>query len=958
MSLKRIYSPGKNHLFQKNDFDLKLNGLTTPSTTTKIPLTTKNIFKSNADNIIFNDYPLFTSPNNNISEKKEANNDLFNLESKIKSLEYKLILLDQKNESLLAKINSNEENFDMKLKKLENNNLEGKKNLLKAENSIALLNKMNNDNSAEIKKKISFIHNNLQKEEEYKNEQRKLDIELQKNILNSITEKIKETIKAEVDARFKADMENKILNENIYKNTENEIMKLKKEIEDINNNVISKIKTISKECSERAHNVSKYTDQQISNALLGKNEVQDNMKKYMEQFILQVKDNITAQNTQNRLFDDRLKGVEIHLDKSKNDNFGYMSEVEKRFEKKMNTLKKYFEINMKKHDNFLDSNIKNFALAIDKNFNFISGLIIDIRLKENEIFKTYQKKSEEKFKSIISDLEKICQRIYQYENSLNVFDKQNDLLKKNVAESLVAVKTRLDVHKVNQKILYTIENNLMQEQIIYLKKDLESSTFNILSNLNEFKESSQNSISTIMLELERHQKIMDINAKNTNQRFNNIDKRNEENEVKQIMEEILNNIENINLINSLQNSKTSEYEINQIIKKQQIEINALNTDNRQSKIKSEEFNSKLNELEKRHDNSINNLSENLNNVIKIQNQARELELTEAVSNCMNIMIANVENEITKEKMDDFSKYDFTKMTTTLADLSDKVKTVKSSNKTNSEEISDIKLSIKSLEEKVSKNNSSLKNSDLNIKIAMNQMLNNVEFNNIYSLIKNNKNQNIDFNEDFRQKCSEIVDNKIRIELEKVKIENENLWKKAVEASTKMNKPEEIKQVIDKVPPTVLPINESAKRLMDVDYFNGENENPKLPLLEDKLKLIEEDNEKKENGVTKQEEVGGEKESDEIEKKGKPDKNDDIKEENNVDNKEENKEGEIKEDSNKEEENEEKENKEDEIKEESNKEDENEEGEKSEQKENEEEGEGEESKKENEVEEEESDEEEK
>ena len=124
MSLKRIYSPGKNHLFQKNDFNLKLNGLTTPSTTTKIPLITKNIFKSNADNIIFNDYPLFTSPNNNISEKKEANNDLFNLESKIKSLEYKLILLEQKNESLLAKINSNEENFDMKLKKLENNNLE------------------------------------------------------------------------------------------------------------------------------------------------------------------------------------------------------------------------------------------------------------------------------------------------------------------------------------------------------------------------------------------------------------------------------------------------------------------------------------------------------------------------------------------------------------------------------------------------------------------------------------------------------------------------------------------------------------------------------------------------------------------------------------------------------------------------------------------------------------------
>ena len=136
-----------------------------------------------------------------------------------------------------------------------------------------------------------------------------------------MTDKIKETIKAEIDARFKADMENKLLNENIYKNTENELMNLKKEIEEINNNIISKVKTVSKECSERAHNVSKYTDQQITKAILGKNEVLDNMKKYMEQFILQVKNNITAQNSQNKLFDDRLKEAESHMVKTKNDNF-------------------------------------------------------------------------------------------------------------------------------------------------------------------------------------------------------------------------------------------------------------------------------------------------------------------------------------------------------------------------------------------------------------------------------------------------------------------------------------------------------------------------------------------------------------------------------------------------------------------------------------------------------------
>ena len=47
---------------------------------------------------------------------------------------------------------------------------------------------------------------------------------------------------------------------------------------------------------------------------------------------------------------------------------------------------------------------------------------------------------------------------------------------------------------------------------------------------------------------------------------------NEENEVKQVMNELLNNIENINLINSLQNSKISESEINKIIQRQQNDI--------------------------------------------------------------------------------------------------------------------------------------------------------------------------------------------------------------------------------------------------------------------------------------------------------------------------------------------------------------------------------------------------
>jgi hypothetical protein len=323
--------------------------------------------------------------------------------------------------------------------------------------------------------------------------------------------------------------------------------------------------------------------------------------------------------------------------------------------------------------------------------------------------------------------------------------------------------------------------------------------------------------------------------------FNRIKNLNEENEVKQVMNELLNNIENINLINSLQNSKISESEINKIIQRQQNDIYILLNDNKINQEKNIELDTQIKKIENKYNTSYNNLEQNINNIIQTQNQAKEIEITEAVNNCMNKMILNIENEITKEKMDDLSKYNLTLMSNSLNDLNTQIKSLNSSTKSNTENIDNIKLSMKSLENNVIKKINSQKNSDLNIKIAMNQMLNNVEFNNIYSLLKNNnKSQNIEFNDDLKKKCGEIVDNKIQVELEKFKIENENIWKKAIEANEKINKPGEIQEIINKVPPTIMPINDSAKRIMDVDYFNGQNENPRLPVLEDKLKLIEDD----------------------------------------------------------------------------------------------------------------------
>ena len=132
-----------------------------------------------------------------------------------------------------------------------------------------------------------------------------------------------------------------------------------------------------------------------------------------------------------------------------------------------------------------------------------------------------------------------------------------------------------DKNILNKRVGYLACSLLLNENseflillVASLQKDLQASNINLMSNINTFKENTQNSFSTVMLELERHQKLIDFNNKKAFNEINDIKRINEENEVKQIMEEMMNNIENINLIDSLQNSKTSEYEIKQITKHQ------------------------------------------------------------------------------------------------------------------------------------------------------------------------------------------------------------------------------------------------------------------------------------------------------------------------------------------------------------------------------------------------------
>ena len=826
-----------NKIFQTSDYDFNNNSLREPSS--------KSIFKNNGGNIMYKDYSSFTLPNKHSERSSTNNTTSFGIESKINELECKIIALEERNEFLLSRLNSNEQTYDSKIRKLEKNNIEDKNNIFKAEQTLILLSQKNNENSNELKNKISYIHNNLQKEEDYKKEQRKLDLELQKNILNQITEKLGETVKAEVDARFQADMETKAYNQNIYKNMETDMNKLKKEIEDINAQVSANLKNMSKDCSERAHNLSKYIDQQMLNAVLGKNDSIDSVKKFVDQVIAEVKVNIAKQNEQNKLFDQRLKNCEIHVEKSKNDNFGYLSEVEKRFDNKMKYLKTYFEINLQKHDNFLDNTIKNMAMTMDKNINFINEQIIETRIKENEVYEKMNEINESKFKAIGADLEKVCERVYQYENLLNVFDKQNELLKKNISDSLAMMKSRLDVHIVNEKILYTIENDLMQEQVTSLRKKMENSNNELLKDLQKLDKGAQDSTSTLLVKIENLKNLINKNDDFSKNKIKDLENRTDENEVKQLMTEMMKNIENETLNDSLEKCKKDEKDLNTMLERHQKNLEQLNNQTSENKKATDFLNDKITEMTQMLNSSGSNISKAMDDIIRIKNEAKEMEMKESVSKLMDIMLTNIENEITNEKMDDMNKFNLQSMTTNITNLKNKINTLTESTNSNSTDISSLKNTVEMIKKRGLDTQGN--HNTCSIKLAMNQMLNNVEFNNIYSLLKDGiKNSPFELNEDMKTKFNELVDNKIKSELEKIKSDNQNMWINAVELTQKLNKPGEIKEIIDRVPPTILPVDDSIKRLLDVDYYNGKNSSPKVPDLESRLKSMESEQDGNEN----------------------------------------------------------------------------------------------------------------
>ena len=483
------------------------------------------------------------------------------------------------------------------------------------------------------------------------------------------------------------------------------------------------------------------------------------------------------------------------------------------------------------------------------------------------------------FEKFIEDLQKICERVYQYENLLNVYDKQNDLLKKNFTDSLSFMKSKLDVHLINEKLLYRVENDLMQEQVTALKKKLERSNVELLDNLTKLDTGSKDSIASLILRINEQQNMINHSDKVNNEKFEAINYRTSENEIKQIMSQMIFNVENELLTESLQQSKNTENILNNFVEINKKDIENLKQDTSSNIQNTNVLTKKVEEVSAILDASGSNITKIMSDITRIRNDARENEMTETVAKLMDIMLTNIEYKITSEKMDDMSKLGLEQMGSNLIRLKEQVNNLNVSTSTNSTEIGQIKKTIDNMN-KSGLGDIAKSRKEYEVKIAMNQMLNNVEFNNIYSLLNDGNfgTSNILFNDDLQHKCSDIVENKIKSELEKIKIDNENMWINAVGLTQKFNKPEEIKEIIEKVPPVIFPLDFSMKRLLDVDYFNRGI--PKAHINDMINEILGIDNEENNKDNKNKNEENKNEENKNEENKNEENKKDDKNEENN------------------------------------------------------------------------------
>jgi len=762
-------------------------------------------------------------------------------ETKINNLEAKLATLERSNLNLQNQLKTNDKNFENKIKELQIMTHQNKINTNQNEQLMTLIHNKTSLSSNELNEKIVKLEQLISKEDEFKNYQHQREIEIYRNLINKLTEKVSEIVKKEIGARFEGDLQNKIHAEQLNDIYNNDLENVKDDFGIIAKKIRREISFVSKECSERTHNVSKYIDMRINELNNVKTNEINELKKFVMKLSEQLKDNFKSQKEQNNVFESRIFQLEEFSKTIKHELYDFIAKVEDRLISKMKDIKLYTEINLKKQNDLNEKNFIFFSKAFDKNMTFFAEQLADTRTEITEEFNRMNKKENERFECLSNDMESLCNRVYQYEAILKNYDIENTEIKNKIKKDLGDFKSQLDVLVVNERMIHTIEMNNIQEQINLIIKTFNETTEIINKNINEINNNHKQDVEQIIERINLLQTMLkDMNDKHI-EIFEKI-QRNEENiEVRLIMDEMSSQVDSQYIIDLIQKSKNVEFELDNRLNDLKDNIIATMDNNiNKNKDNLKQVNKDIKKIYDSLNSSGTNVAELKDKIEDLSKKYYELEIVNGVQMTMDKLLEDIDIIYNKEKIEEKEKENDEKYMKAINDLENNFNS-------NSKEVNDNILNMKESIEKMNNdiiNNEEKKNSEIiemDTKNTIEQVLNNVEFNNIYSILQNvsfGKNKgSSDLKEGFDDIYKEIIDNKINDALEKVKKENIEMWNNALDSSKKNKELTNIRKIINDVPPVILPREESLRRILDVDYNDTISPIPIVPDLFNNLKTI-------------------------------------------------------------------------------------------------------------------------
>ena len=762
--------------------------------------------------------PMINQDNNNNMTK----NPLL-LNSKLIELEAKYLSLEQNYEYILNKINSNEKRIIILQNNLKNNEKNLNLNLSKG-NMKSLLNDEQDKidrNITILNNKIKYIEEMLKSDQEIRTQEKQKELDFTKDLFNKINSSLTNTIQMEVEQRFKADLLQKNSNMKEIDLLQNQINGIKSQFEQMQNLFMKKLEENNNECSERNQNLAKYIDVRLDDQNLKKDSRE--LKKFLEKLTEQIKNNMNNQIVENDMFNQKIKNSEKKLEDSIKEIYNFLKKIDLRTVNKLKNIKQYFEINLLNNNNLIEQNMSKMLKQFEKNFTFISEELLSTRHNSNLEFQNIHKKIKFYNQAFVADLENIIKHQVQLEDIVIGKFKTIEQMKKDIFKELLNLESKTKINLKNEKILIDCQLNLIRTGLKEMSQSVGNTTEAVFSSINKLI--TENNFNNDFAK----KKFITID---NNIALNKIN-------IKKLEENVYDTVSKI-LLNEMTQKVIEENILREISRIKLFEKSIKN--NRTD----------INKLNDRIVDAFNSLGGISQQGTKINDMLREKEIRDEVEKMMAKMVdecvlTEVKEEANKKIKNLDEKYDnkFSEQENKNNDIKLNIAELQKKNE----------ILIKSVETRV---NSSITNSNINNSVT--QIITNTEIENIYDLINGlkskkseSKNEDINLEKVFKiieennettkkalANNTDIFDNKINKLLEKVKQDNIDMWENSVLLGQKINTPEEIRKLIQEVPPVISPIDETLQKIMDLNFKYPEPK-PFIPDLYENENFINEQN---------------------------------------------------------------------------------------------------------------------